>query len=119
MDYANMAAVATRMLAENGWPIILRNIVPGVGNPNGTVTGGGPVDVTRNGFVFDFNRGQTVAPGGELIQGGDKECLLEAGVTPALEDLIVDEDGTVYVIKGIAKVGRTSIPAAFDLHLRT
>ena len=96
MDYTAMATTATNLLAQHGWNVTLRNVVPGTGNPDGTVTGGAPVEVTRKGFVFDFNAGQTKGPGG-LVQAGDRECILEVGTTPALEDLIIDEDGTVWL----------------------
>lgn len=120
--YDDMAATVAEMLSPNADPpggtVHLLNTTPGVYDPaTGTISTPVVVDTPRSGMVFDFGPGQVNGPGG-LIQGGDKRVIIEPGVVPGLEDLIV-ANGVTYTIKGVGEVNPAGTPVLYDLHCRT
>jgi hypothetical protein len=116
--YDELAVVSADLLEEFGQVVTLRNNAPGTYDPDtGGMTGGGPVDVARKAALFDFRAGQENGPGG-LILVGDKKLLMEKGIVPGLEDLIILADGAVYVIKGIGETNPAGTVVLYMLHLR-
>jgi hypothetical protein len=117
-NYARIAATSIRLLAKFGAPVTLRDKALGTYDPaTGAVTAAAPADKVRNGALLDFGAGQVLAPGGGLIQAGDKRLLLEPGSVPGLEDNVI-AGGIEYVIKGIGEVNPAGTPVMYDLHLR-
>ena len=117
-NYARTAATAARLLSKFGAPVTLRNVTIGTYDPATGQTATTNTDTTRNAALLEFGAGQVNAAGGGLIQAGDRRCLLEPGVVPALEDHIIAQ-GKEYVIKGIGEVNPAGTPVLYDLHLRS
>lgn len=117
--YNELAVEAADLLEEFGQIVTLRNVSAGTYNPDtGAMDAPATTDVTRKAALFDFRQGQENGPGG-LIQQGDKKMLMEPGVVPTLEDLVILSDGTTtYVIKGIGETNPAGTPVLYTLHLR-
>ena len=118
--YSNLAATAAQLLAKFGQPVTLRSVGAGAYDPatSGVLLGAAlPTDVVRKGVLLDFARGTTTVRG-NLVQAIDKQLLLESGVVPSLEDLVL-VGGATFTIVSIGEVNPAGTPVLYDLHLRS
>lgn len=116
VDYAKSKATATSLLTKFGQSVVLRNVTIGTYDP---ATGANAVtssDTSVKAAVFDFGRGQTEMQG-NLVQTGDKRCIMSATATPSLEDKVV-VGGKEYAIIGIGEVNPAGTRVISTLHLR-
>lgn len=115
-DYSKSAATALILLTKFGQDVILRSVTIGTYDP---ATGANAIttsDTTVKAAILDFGQGQT-EQGGNLIQVGDKKCLMQAGTVPALQDVVVV--GTkVYAVLSVGEVNPAGTPVLYTLHLR-
>lgn len=95
--YAEMAAVADSMIAEFGQLGAIRRTVAPIG-PDYDPAPGADVDYPAFFAVMDYAASEI---DGTRVLASDKRALLAVGsltITPALEDKVVEADGTVYRI---------------------
>jgi hypothetical protein len=119
VDYSALAAKVSAILTKFGQTVTLRKYPLGVyDTATGAMGSRTAVDFSRKAAIFDFGMGQQNGPGG-LIQGGDKSCLMQTGIVPALQDHVILADGTEYTVIGIASDAPGGIAVDYSLHLRT
>jgi hypothetical protein len=95
--YAEMAAVADSLIAEFGQLGSIRRTVAPTG-PEYDPTAGSDVDYPATFAVMDYAASEI---DGTRVLATDKKALLAVGsltISPALEDKLVEADGTVYRI---------------------
>ena len=117
-DYAHSAATALRLLTKFGQDVTLRSVTIGAYD---TATGANAIttsDTTVKAAILDFKSrfgiGQTEI---DLVQAGDKHCLMQAGTIPNLQDVVVV--GTkIYSVLSIGEVNPAGTPVMYSLHLR-
>jgi hypothetical protein len=116
-NYAPLAKTSAQLLKDFGREVILRNKeVPDYDPSTGNVAPSTPTEHKRWAAFFDFERGQTEERG-NLVQTKDKRALMEPGIKPSTEDVIVDGDDVWAIISvGELKPGSTAV--LYKLHLR-
>lgn len=117
--YSNLAATASRLLAQFGQDVALERVTPeDYDVASGTAAAPG-IEQVFKGALFDFDRGVTQVRGA-LVQADDKRMLLEAAALPTLNDTVraPAAGGTSYRILSIGSVNPAGEPVIYDLHLR-
>lgn len=115
-DYAKAAATALRLLTKFGRDVTLRNYTVGTYDPATGTNSVSTSDVTVKAAVLDYGAGQ-MEQAGNLIQSGDKRCLVQAGTVPALEDHVI-VGSKDYSILSVGEVNPAGTPVIYNLHLR-
>lgn len=116
-DYDEIADTAAELLAEFGTIVKLRAKGTAAYDVNTSrATPPTPVDRDRNGVLLDFDRGKKEERG-QLIQAKDKRLIMEAGVIPSLEDVVI-VGSTTYSIVSIGEASPAGLPIVYNLHLR-
>lgn len=115
MSYATTATKAAATLQKKGQVVTLRKVSAG------TYTAGAvnvsTRDYSRFGVVFEMGSG-TIHSGGALIQQGDKQLYLEAGVEPTMTDRVILANRKEYGIANIKELSPGGVPVMYELHLR-
>lgn len=117
-NYAKSAASALRLLTKFGADVTRRSYTTGTYDP---ATGGASVttaDTTRKGAFFDFDGGAQYVRG-QLVQGGDKQLLLDASATVELQDHFIDAAGVEWTIVSLGSVAPAGTVVLYDIHVRT
>ena len=102
VDYVKSAATATKLISKFGQSVTLRHYTIGTYNTASGLNTVTTLDVTARAAIFDFSKGQTLQPG-SLIQAGDKQALMAATQTPALQDHVI-VGGKDYVIISLGEL---------------
>lgn len=116
VDYAKSKATAIALLTKFGQSVLLRNVTIGTYDPSTGANAVTSSDISVNAAMFDFGKGQTEMFG-NLVQTGDKRCVMSATATPSLEDKVV-VGGKEYAIIGIGEVNPAGTKVLSTLHLR-
>lgn len=115
INYARMAATATRLLTDNGQPMALRRTSGGTFDPvTGTTTGQSTADLATVGIMEAIGTGYALA---NEVQDGDLLAMIDASQAPLLTDKLVV--GTaVYGIVKIIPMNPAGTPVAYKLQVR-
>lgn len=115
-NYSNIAAIATKVIADFGKSLTLRNAGTSTYDPATGVNTLVTTDVTIIGTLFDIDKGRKMAAGG-LVEMGDKECLIDSTSAPVIGGKVID--GTVeYSILGFEEINPAGTSIMYTLHLR-
>ena len=80
IDYASLAATATRLLTDDGQPMTLRRTVPGTSDPvTGTTTGGSTQDLATTGIFTKIGTGYALT---NQVEAGDRMALIDGSQAP-------------------------------------
>lgn len=116
--YADLADVATSMLAEFGQPVTLRRYSAGTYDPTTGAATTTSTDVTVNAAIFDYTASGQYLQKDSLIQEGDKQAFMDASVAvPDLKHHVI-VGGVEYVIINVGEVNPAGTPVLYELHLR-
>lgn len=116
VDYVQSAATATRLIGQFGRDVTLKQYTIGTYDPILGTNAVTITDRTTKAAIFDFAEGQTLQAG-NLIQAGDKRCLMNVSYTPNLQDHVVI-GSKEYVILSVGEVNPAGTAILFELHLR-
>lgn len=116
--YAEMAAVADDLIAEFGQLGAIRRTVAPTG-PDYDPTPGAEVDYAAFFAVMDYTAREI---DGTRVLATDKKALLAVGsltITPALDDKLVEADGTVYrIVPPLKTLSPSGSPVMFEVQCR-
>lgn len=115
-DYTKSAATALRLITKFGQDVTLRNYTIGTYDPATGTNTVSTSDTTVKAAILDFMKGQT-EQSGNLVQVGDKRCLMQAGTVPSLEDHVIVSFKD-YSILSIGEVNPAGTPCLYSIHLR-
>lgn len=114
--YANLAAVATKLLQSKGQLVTVSRTTGATLDPAaGEYTGGTTTQFTGYGAAFDYAKSEI---DGELIQAGDVRFLFEATDTAPLvgDNLLLDSVN--YRVMSIIKTSPGGTVVLYELQLR-
>jgi len=116
-DYAELATLASELLAEFGRDITLRSLNSGAYDyDTSLVATPAPTDVVRKAAVFDFQEGETEF-NGNLIKMGDKRLLMEPGVVPTVANQVFIA-GVGFEVLSVGEINPAGTPVVYSLHIR-
>lgn len=116
IDYAHMAATATRLLTENGQSMALRRASGGTFDPvTGTTTGASSEDLPTVGILQAITTSYALA---NEVEDGDRLAMVDASQEPALTDKLV-VGANVYGIVKIQPINPAGTPVAYRLQVRS
>lgn len=108
--YANLAAVATRLLTDKGQQVSFSRTTGATFNPaTGVYSGGSTSAWNGYGAAFDYNASEV---DGEIIQKTDIRLMLNAVTTPPKTGDACTVAGTAYRVMGVI----TSAPGGTTTH---
>lgn len=119
--YSDLAVLSLDLLSEFGQDVTQVTYTAGTYDPATGTTTPTTSSVTRKGAIFHYTaqsiNGQQ-NDRGTLIQGGDKQLLVEAMSSISMQDHFI-VGGIEYVIISLAEVNPAGTRVLYDLHLRT
>lgn len=115
IDYASVAATATRLLTDDGQPMTLRRTIPGTYDPvTGTTTGGSTQDLPTTGV---FTKISTTYALTNQVESGDRMVLIDGSQKPQMTDKLI-VDGDVFTIINPQAVNPAGTAIAYKLQVR-
>ena len=115
-NYAKIAAIATKQIANFGQNVTLRSYTRGAYNIATQTAALTTADTTIKAVLFDFGKGDYMAPG-TLIEIGDRRMIADPNTVINQEDHVIV--GTVeYTIVSLGQVNPGGTNTLYDIHLR-
>lgn len=113
--YSDMASTVTELLAEFGAPVTIRRVTGGTYSPStDATTGATTTDLAATGLVRDYRAGQI---DGTTIRRGDRELVLDATVTPTVDDTVLI-DSAYWDIVNVRAINPAGTPVAYFVQVR-
>lgn len=110
-----MAGTATELLAEFGAPVTIRRVTGGTYSPStDTTSGATTTDLTATGLVRDYRASQV---DGTVILRGDRELVLDATVTPTVDDTVLI-DSAYWSVVNVRSINPAGTPVAYFVQVR-
>jgi len=113
--WGDMASTATELLAEFGTSVTIRRTTGGTYTPSSDTTSGATTaDLTATGMVRDYRAAQI---DGTVIRRGDRELVLDATVTPTVNDTVLI-DSAYWSVVNVRSVNPAGTPVAHFVQVR-
>ena len=117
MDYAKLAALSTRLIAENGQSVTIVKASRTVANPAEPWRGTEASTTTTavKAVISGYKESDT---DGELVRRGDLKAIIDSGVDVRKQDHLIDADGKQFKILVVKMIRPGPTTIFYELQLR-